>query len=150
MENNMKIEIDAKLINVSTIRLAIASFISNLKITLDEIVEIKTALSEAVTNAIEHGYNNLEEGKKVIVEIITKSFEEETIEIIVQDFGVGIEDISLAMSPEYTTKPEEEHAGIGFTIMENFMDEVVVDSTFGSGTTIKLYKKIKKKSSVSK
>lgn len=111
MENNMKIEIDAKLINVSTIRLAIASFISNLKITLDEIVEIKTALSEAVTNAIEHGYNNLEEGKKVIVEIITKSFEEETIEIIVQDFGVGIEDISLAMSPEYTTKPEEEHAG---------------------------------------
>ena len=113
MENNMKIEIDAKLINVSTIRLAIASFISNLKITLDEIVEIKTALSEAVTNAIEHGYNNLEEGKKVIVEIITKSFEEETIEIIVQDFGVGIEDISLAMSPEYTTKPEEEHAGMG-------------------------------------
>ncbi|CCZ55806.1 putative uncharacterized protein [Clostridium sp. CAG:1219] len=126
MENNMKIEIDAKLINVSTIRLAIASFISNLKITLDEIVEIKTALSEAVTNAIEHGYNNLEEGKKVIVEIITKSFEEETIEIIVQDFGVGIEDISLAMSPEYTTKPEEEHAGMGFTIMENFMDEVVL------------------------
>ena len=66
MENNMKIEIDAKLINVSTIRLAIASFISNLKITLDEIVEIKTALSEAVTNAIEHGYNDLEESKKVI------------------------------------------------------------------------------------
>ena len=143
MENNMKIEIDAKLINVSTIRLAIASFISNLKITLDEIVEIKTALSEAVTNAIIHGYEEK-------IEIITKSFEEETIEIIVQDFGVGIEDISLAMSPEYTTKPEEEHAGMGFTIMENFMDEVVVDSTFGSGTTIKLYKKIKKKSSVSK
>ena len=66
MENNMKIEIDAKLINVSTIRLAIASFISNLKITLDEIVEIKTALSEAVTNAIEHGYNNLKKKKKYL------------------------------------------------------------------------------------
>ena len=150
MENNMKIEIDAKLINVSTIRLAIASFISNLNITLDEVVEIKTALSEAVTNAIEHGYNDLEDGKKVIVEITTKSFEEDIIEIIVQDFGVGIEDISLAMSPEYTTKPEEEHAGMGFTIMENFMDEVIVDSNFGRGTIIKLYKKIKKKSSVSK
>ena len=142
MENNMKIEIDAKLINVSTIRLAIASFISNLKITLDEIVEIKTALSEAVTNAIEHGYNDLEESKKVIVEIITKSFEEETIEIIVQDFGVGIEDISLAMSPEYTTKPEEERTGMGFSFMEAFMDQVEVISKQGEGTTVIMTKKI--------
>lgn len=145
MINSMEIKIDARLENVSTIRLAITTFASNLNITFDDIVDIKTAVSEAMTNAIEHGYEN-KEGNIIIINC-NLDLEEEKIEIIIKDFGVGIEDIGLAMTPEYTSKPEEEHAGMGFTIMENFMDEIVVNSTKDEGTEVILYKKIKRKSS---
>lgn len=145
MNNSMEIKIDARLENVSTIRLAVTTFASNLNITVDEIVDIKTAVSEAVTNAIEHGYDN-KEGNIIIVKC-NLNFEDESIEIVIKDFGVGIEDIALAMTPEYTSKPEEEHAGMGFTIMESFMDEIVVDSTKNEGTEVKLFKKLKRKSS---
>ena len=145
MNNNMEIKIDARLENVSTIRLAITTFASNLNITVDEIVDIKTAVSEAVTNAIEHGYDNKE--GNIIIAKCNLNIEDESIEIVTKDFGVGIEDIELAMKPEYTSKPEEEHAGMGFTIMESFMDEIVVDSTKNEGTEVKLYKKLKRKSS---
>lgn len=145
MNNNMEIKIDARLENVSTIRLAITTFASNLNITVDEIVDIKTAVSEAVTNAIEHGYDNKE--GNIIIAKCNLNIEDESIEIVIKDFGVGIEDIELAMKPEYTSKPEEEHAGMGFTIMESFMDEIVVDSTKNEGTEVKLYKKLKRKSS---
>ncbi len=147
MENNIEIKVDAKLENVATIRLAVVSFISNLKITIDEILDVKTAISEAVTNAIEHGYENIDNSNNIVIVSVKISSEGEMIEIIVQDFGVGIDDVSLAMTPEYTTKPEEEHAGMGFTIMESFMDEVIVDSTKNEGTIIKLYKKVRRKSS---
>lgn len=145
MNNSMEIKIDARLENVSTIRLAVTTFASNLNITVDEIVDIKTAVSEAVTNAIEHGYDN-KEGNIIIVKC-NLNFEDESIEIVIKDFGVGIEDIALAMTPEYTSKPEEEHAGMGFTIMESFMNEIVVDSTKNEGTEVKLFKKLKRKSS---
>ncbi len=145
MNNSMEIKIDARLENVSTIRLAVTTFASNLNITVDEIVDIKTAVSEAVTNAIEHGYDN-KEGNIIIVKC-NLNVEDESIEIVIKDFGVGIEDIALAMTPEYTSKPEEEHAGMGFTIMESFMDEIVVDSTKNEGTEVKLFKKLKRKSS---
>ena len=145
MNNSMEIKIDARLENVSTIRLAVTPFASNLNITVDEIVDIKTAVSEAVTNAIEHGYDN-KEGNIIIVKC-NLNVEDESIEIVIKDFGVGIEDIALAMTPEYTSKPEEEHAGMGFTIMESFMDEIVVDSTKNEGTEVKLFKKLKRKSS---
>ena len=147
MKNSMEIKIKADLKNVSTIRLAVSTFISNLNVTVDEIVDIKTAVSEAVTNAIEHGYEESNEDNYVLVNVNLENDEDEIVEILVTDFGVGIEDVSLAMTPEYTTKPEDEHAGMGFTIMESFMDEVLVESDNQSGTKIKLIKKLKRKHS---
>lgn len=147
MKNSMEIKIKADLKNVSTIRLAVSTFISNLNVTVDEIVDIKTAVSEAVTNAIEHGYEESNEDNYVLVNVNLESDEDEIVEIIVTDFGIGIEDVSLAMTPEYTTKPEDEHAGMGFTIMESFMDEVLVESDNENGTKIKLIKKLKRKHS---
>ena len=147
MKNSMEIKIKADLKNVSTIRLAVSAFISNLNVTVDEMVDIKTAVSEAVTNAIEHGYEEYSDDNVVLINVNLKNGEDEIVEIIVTDFGIGIEDVSLAMTPEYTTKPEEEHAGMGFTIMESFMDEVLVDSSKTNGTKIKLVKKLKRKHS---
>jgi len=141
MNNKIKIEIDSLLSNVSVVRVAITSFISNENISLDEIMEIKTALSEAVTNSIEHAYID----EIDTVTIISKIFEMDNMKylsIIVEDKGKGIDDIELATTPGYTTKPELEHAGMGFTIMETFMDEVVIDSKVNSGTKITMTKKL--------
>lgn len=144
--NNLKIEIDSKLENISVVRVAISAFVSILPVTIDELMDIKTAVSEAVTNSIEHGYEN-GNGKVCITSIITSNDEDE-VKIIVQDFGAGIENIELAMTPAYTSKPELEHAGLGFTIMETFMDHIVIDSTINNGTTVTMTKKIKKKKSL--
>jgi len=141
MNNKIKIEIDSLLSNVSVVRVAITSFISNENISLDEIMEIKTALSEAVTNSIEHAYID----EIDTVTIISKIFEMDNMKylsIIVEDKGKGIDDIELATTPGYTTKPELEHAGMGFTIMETFMDEVIIDSKVNSGTKITMTKKL--------
>ena len=148
MENKIEIKILADLKNVATIRVAISSFISNLPITVDDMVDIKTAVSEAVTNAIEHGYANKNIESFVNVNCYIKSDEEDKIKIEVIDNGVGIEDISLAMTPEYTTKADDEHAGMGFTIMESFMDEVIVDSKKDEGTKITLIKTLKSRKSL--
>lgn len=137
-DNYLKIEILSKDINILPVRMGVTSFLSEEKISVDEIMDIKTALSEAVTNSVEHAYDSI---GKVIIEVSVK---DEKIEIKVEDFGKGIEDISLALTPAYTSKPETEHAGLGFTIMESFMDELIVDSKVGEGTTITLTKKIKK------
>ena len=142
MNNKMKIEIDSILSNVSVIRVAITSFISKENISLDEIMEIKTAVSEAVTNSIEHAYSN----EINIVVVMARIFELDNMKylsIVVEDSGKGIEDIELATTPTYTTKPELEHAGMGFTIMETFMDEVVIDSKVGEGTSVIMTKKLK-------
>ena len=147
MKNSMEIKIKADLKNVSTIRLAVSTFVSNLNVTVDEIVDIKTAVSEAVTNAIEHDYEESNEDNYVLVIVNLENDEDEIVVITVIDFGIGVEDVSLAMTPEYTTKPEDEHAGMGFTIMESFMDEVLVESDNESGTKIKLIKKLKRKHS---
>lgn len=144
MNNKIKIEIDNLLINVSVARVAITSFMSNENVSLDEIMEIKTAISEAITNSIEHAYLN--ETNKVIIN--AKIFEMDKMKylsITVEDFGKGIENVELATTPGFTTKPELEHAGMGFTIMETFMDEVVIDSTVGRGTKITLTRKLKSK-----
>lgn len=147
-QNNMTIEIKAVLENVATVRVAISSFISNLDITIDELMDIKTAVSEAVTNSIEHGYDGIyNDESTVLVNANIISDEEDLIKIEVIDKGIGIEDIELATTPTYTSKPELEHAGMGFTIMENFMDEIVIDSSKNGGTKIILSKKIKKKKS---
>jgi len=143
-ENYIKIESKSRLENIATIRVAITSFLSTLNIHFDELMDIKTALSEAVTNAIDHAYEE-EQDEKIIVEAYIYDYEKIKIKII--DFGKGIEDISLAMTPAYTSKPESEHAGMGFTIMESFMDEVIIDSKINEGTTITLTKIIRKKKS---
>ncbi len=139
-ENYIKIESKATLENISAIRVCITSFISTLNIHFDELMDIKTAISEAVTNAIEHAYDNSDG----IVAIEASIKEDKKIIIKVSDYGKGIEDISLAMTPTYTSKPESEHAGMGFTIMESFMDEVIIDSKINEGTTITLTKLIRK------
>jgi len=143
MINRASIRIEAKLENVSMIRVMVASFLSRTNITLDELSDIKTAVSEAVTNSIEHGYNLENEGE---VEVIIKLGQlDDMIYFWVQviDQGVGIESIELATTPTYTTKPELEHAGMGFTIMETFMDEVLIDSKIGEGTSVTMTKKLK-------
>ena len=146
MENNIKIEIDSRLENVSIVRVAITAMLSSMQVTIDEIMDVKTAVSEAVTNSIEHGYYNSQ--GIVIIEAKTKSVDNmDYIMIKVSDNGVGIEDIEMATTPTYTTKPEMEHAGMGFTIMETFMDEIVIDSHLGEGTSITLTKKINSKKS---
>lgn len=143
MLNKASIKIESKLENVSLIRVMVASFLSRTNITLDELSDIKTAVSEAVTNSIEHGYNLENAGE---VEIIIKLGELDDMTyfwVQVIDNGMGIENIELATTPTYTTKPELEHAGMGFTIMETFMDEVVIDSKIGEGTSVIMTKKLK-------
>ncbi len=148
MENNMEIKIKALLENVAVVRVAISTFISSLDITIDDLMDIKTAISEAVTNSIEHGYDGiLTEDSKVVVRAYLTSQEEDVIKVEIEDLGVGIEDIELATTPAYTSKPELEHAGMGFTIMETFMDEVFIDSKKDEGTIITLTKRIRKKKS---
>ena len=145
-QNYLKLDIKAVLDNVSVVRVAIATFISNMDITIDELMDVKTAVSEAVTNSIEHGYDEYNQGN-VKGEAYIIQDEYDIIKIIVEDTGVGIEDIELATTPAYTSKPEMEHAGMGFTIMESFMDEILIDSVAGQGTKITLIKKIKEKKS---
>lgn len=142
MDNTVNLKIDSNLQNVSIVRVVIASILSNLNITIDELSDIKTAVSEAVTNAIEHGYENIT--GKVDIEIKLANIDNMPyINIKVEDYGVGIENIALATTPSYTSKPELEHAGFGFTIMETFMDEVIVDSELQKGTAIIMTKRIR-------
>lgn len=151
MKNFLKLEVKAKLENVAIVRVAISSFVSNLEITIDELMDIKTAVSEAVTNSIEHGYDGiLDDNSSVIVNAYLESNEEDIVKVEIIDMGIGIDDIELATTPTYTSKPELEHAGMGFTIMETFMDEIEIDSNKEKGTVITLVKKIKKKKSMIK
>lgn len=139
MENNyMKLEFLSKSSNESFSRVVVAAFASQLDPTLEELSDIKTAVSEAVTNSIIHGY---EYGEGVI--IIESSINGNIIEIIISDFGKGISDIEEALEPFYTSKPNLERSGMGFTVMETFMDSLSIESTDGKGTKIKMTKCIK-------
>lgn len=146
--NKFKIEILAILENVALVRVAITSFLSNYNVTVDDIIDIKTAVSEAVTNSIEHAYEDNFSEKFVTVEVKMNSEVTNIVEIAVIDSGKGIDDIELAMTPAYTSKPELEHAGLGFSIMESFMDQVIIDSVLEKGTTITMLKEIKNKKSI--
>ena len=139
VKNEMKIELLSKSANEAFARISVAAFASQLDPTIEEIADIKTSVSEAVTNAIIQGYNNTEG----IVKIKAKLYEDE-IEIEVSDTGSGIENIEEAREPLYTTKGNLERSGMGFTIMENFMDELSVESIVGLGTKVVMTKKIKK------
>lgn len=136
-ENEMKVCFDARSVNEGFARVAVAAFITDLNPTLDELADIKTAVSEAVTNAIIHAYDS----PKQQVELVCRITEQQ-VEIEVIDTGRGIEDVSRAMEPFYTTKPELERSGMGFAFMETFMDEVRVESEPGAGTRVWMYKKI--------
>lgn len=139
MRKEMKMEFTSQSENEGFARVAVGAFIAGLNPTVDELADVKTAVSEAVTNAIIHGYNQ-QEGKV----FITCRVEEEEVEICVIDTGQGIADIDKAREPLFTTRPELERSGMGFTFMEAFMDEVWVASSVGQGTRITMRKKIGK------
>lgn len=137
MDNYMKLEFLSKSSNESFARVVVAAFASQLDPTLEELSDIKTAVSEAVTNAIIHGY---EYGDgSIFMEVLINN---NTIEIIIKDKGKGIKDIEQAMEPFYTSKPDMERSGMGFTVMETFMDELIVESSDNEGTVLKMKKKI--------
>lgn len=138
-ENEMKLEFVSKSNNEAFARISVAAFVAQLDPTIEEISDIKTAVSEAVTNAIVHGY----EDKLGLVTVICKIHDNE-ISIEVSDNGKGIEDIDMAKQPLYTTKPNLERSGMGFTIMESFMDDLHVESILGLGTKVTMKKIIKK------
>jgi len=135
--NEMEIQFDSKSCNEGFARVAVASFLTQMNPTVEEVADVKTAVSEAVTNAIIHGYD----GKPGKVKIHSW-IEENTIWIEVADQGVGIGDVNRAMEPLFTTRPEMERSGMGFAFMEAFMDELHVESQVGQGTTIRMKKKI--------
>jgi len=137
-ENEMKLEFQSKSSNESFARIAVAAFVTQLDPSLEEIADIKTAVSEAVTNSIIHGYEEKDGVIKIECKLSTSS-----IEIEISDRGKGIENIEKAREPLYTSKSELERSGMGFTIMESFMDEVKVESVLGIGTKVTMKKKIK-------
>ncbi len=139
MKKEMKMEFSSQSENEGFARVAVGAFIACTNPTVDELADIKTAVSEAVTNAIIHGYE--QRGGKIW---ITCEVADQNVEISVIDTGRGIADIDKAREPLYTTKPELERSGMGFTFMEAFMDEVLVASSPGQGTRVILKKRIGK------
>ena len=138
MSNILEVKFSAKSENESLSRVIVASFAAKLDPTLDELSDIKMAVSEAVTNSIVHGYEE-DESKFVYLRC---EINESTIKVVVEDRGHGIEDISMAMQPLYTSKPELERSGMGFTVMESFMDDITVSSIKDEGTKVVMTKKI--------
>lgn len=134
-DNEMKLEFTSKSSNEAFARIAVAAFVAQLDPTIEELADIKTAVSEAVTNCIIHGY----EEQEGIITVKCKLFAN-SIEIEIVDKGKGIEDINKAKEPLYTSKPDLERSGMGFTIMESFMDEMKVESILGAGTKVTMKK----------
>ena len=134
-DNMIKIEFLSKSQNESFARVAVAAFVAQLDPTIEEITDVKTAVSEAVTNSIIHGYEN----KEGIVKIEATIKGKELI-VVVVDEGRGIENVDLAMQPLFTSRPDLERSGMGFTVMETFMDNLVVISEKGKGTSITMKK----------
>ena len=137
--NEMEIRFDSRSVNEGFARVAVASFMTQLNPTVEEVADVKTAVSEAVTNSIIHGYDN--EVHKVSIRC---RIEDNVFIVEVCDKGKGIENIEEAMRPMFTTKPEQERSGMGFAFMEAFMDTVEVESEPGKGTTVKMQKAIGK------
>lgn len=127
--------------NEAFARVAVSAFAVQLNPTLDVLADIKTAVSEAVTNAIVHGY----EKETGIIEITSMLHADGMLEVSVSDTGKGIEDVERAMQPFFTTQPEKERSGMGFSVMQTFMDGVAVDSVPGRGTTVRMKKRLREK-----
>ncbi|ACT00995.1 anti-sigma F factor [Paenibacillus sp. JDR-2] len=139
--NEMTLSFSARSENEAFARIAVASFVSQLDPTLEELNDLKTAVSEAVTNSIIHGYDSDPAGKVTI----EASIDGDVVSIAIWDNGRGIEDLELARQPLFTSKPEMERSGMGFTIMENFMDRFEVTSELGQGTRVAMLKRIESK-----
>ena len=135
-DNMMKIEFLSKSQNEGFARVGVAAFASQLDPTIEEISDVKTAVSEAVTNSIIHGYEN---GNGTIIIEVTLTGNE--LSLTISDNGIGIEDLELAMQPLYTSRPDLERSGMGFTVMETFMDSLKVESIKGKGTKVIMKKK---------
>ena len=142
-QNHMQVMFDAKSVNESLARMVVTAFMTDMNPTLEQISDVKTAVSEAVTNAIIHGYVN--ENREDSVELCCDREGQQLI-VTVEDHGVGIADVEQARNPFYTTKPELERSGMGFTFMEAFMDKVEVCSQLGVGTKVVMWKYIERES----
>lgn len=141
IENEMKLQIPSYSANENFARMVITAFFSQLDPTIDEIADIKTAVSEAVTNCIVHAYAQ----SIGTIFIHAKILDKRRVYIRIRDKGCGIEDVSKAMQPMYTTSPNDERAGLGFAVMESFMDTLRVRSKVGKGTTVILKKTLHKR-----
>ena len=140
-QNHMQVIFYAKSVNESLARMVVTAFMTDMNPTLEQVSDVKTAVSEAVTNAIIHGYENKEDS----VELCCDRDGQQLI-VTVEDHGVGIADVERARNPFYTTKPELERSGMGFTFMEAFMDKVEVCSQLGVGTKVVMWKYIERDS----
>ena len=140
-QNHMQVIFDAKSVNESLARMVVTAFMTDMNPTLEQVSDVKTAVSEAVTNAIIHGYENKEDS----VELCCDRDGQQLI-VTVEDHGVGIADVERARNPFYTTKPELERSGMGFTFMEAFMDKVEVCSQLGVGPKVVMWKYIERDS----
>lgn len=141
--NEMTLKIEAQSVNEKFARAVVASFCVQAQPSLDEITDIKTAVSEAVTNCVVHAYPN----QKGMIEITARLFSD-YVEVVISDMGVGIQNIPEALEPFYTTKPGEERSGMGFTVMESFMDELDVTANTCGGVSVRLVKKFAPKQKV--
>ena len=141
--NEMEIRFDSRSENEGFARVSVASFLTQLNPTVEEVADVKTAVSEAVTNAIIHGYVQRIETVRIHCSIENQLF---TVEI--SDRGKGIANVEKAMEPMFTTKPEDDRSGMGFSFMEAFMDSVEVESKVGEGTSVKMTKTIGKGSRI--
>lgn len=135
--NEMQLIFDSRSSNESFARVAVAAFMTALNPTVEEVSDVKTAVSEAVTNAVIHGYEN--EVKSIYIRCRTEG---KTLYLEIEDKGKGIEDVKQAMEPLFTTKPELDRSGMGFSFMEAFMDQLEVISVPGQGTVVKMQKTI--------
>ena len=139
MDNKMTVRFSAIGSNEAFARAVAASFVAVMDPTVEELTEIKTGVSEAVSNAIIHGYKEDPDG---IVEVECSSVSDRRLVIIVRDWGCGIEDVDKAREPMFTTGSSEERSGMGFTVMESFMDRVEVESEAGKGTAVTMIKRL--------
>ena len=137
-QNHMQVLFDAKSENEGLARMVVTAFMAEMNPTLEQIADVKTAVSEAVTNAIIHGYNNEEESVSLCCDR-----DGQQLVITVEDHGAGIENIDQAMQPFYTTKPQLERSGMGFAFMEAFMDDLEVESVPLQGTIVRMKKKLR-------
>lgn len=141
--NEMELIFDSRSANERFARVAVAAFMTQLNPTVEEVSDVKTAVSEAVTNAIIHGYE--QEIHKVSMRC---RIEGDLLSVTIKDTGKGIEDVKQAMMPMYTSKPEADRSGMGFSFMEAFMDKVTVESAPGRGTSVSMEKRIGKGRSI--